>query len=57
MFCSSPLTAAAIAAATTRMMIATTRLGRKRITLSSRSLIGLGPKTPNASWSTNSSSV
>ena len=57
MFSSRPFTAAAMDAATTRMMIATTRLGRKRMTSSISLLIGLGPKTPKASCSTNSSSV
>jgi len=48
------LTAAAIAAATTMMMIATISLGRNAMTPLISTLIGLGPNTPNASCSTNS---
>ncbi len=51
------LTAAAMAEATTTMMMATIRLGMKVMTRSIRSLIALGPNTLKASWSTKSMSV
>ncbi len=50
-------TAAAMAEATTMMMIATINLGRNEITPVINSLIGFGPKTPKASCSTNSINV
>ena len=53
----SVLTAAAMAAATTTMMIATMSLGRNAMTPLMSWLMGFGPKTPNASCSTNSMSV
>src|SRR5215217_6444937 len=46
--------ARAMAAATTRITMATKMLGRYAIRPRSRSETGLGPNTPKASWSTNS---
>ena len=53
----SSRTAVAIAAVTTTMMMATMALGRNAITPVRSALMGFGPKTPKAIWSTNSSSV
>ena len=50
---SRSVTALAMAAAITTIKMATKMLGRYAIKPRSRSEIGLGPNTPNASWSTN----
>ena len=49
------LTPAAMAAATTTMMMAMKSLGRKAMIAVRRTLIGLGPKALNASCSVKSS--